>query len=190
MRHTSIDDRQNTRFNNLADINACAGTGKVHGRHHIGIVFPNGDLHHIAGILHGAADISGADKAHHRGRGCHGKATDSKGLTDGTVAHIGVGIRFGITGEIEADRHTGGRLEPAVAQRADLNSKVSSVAAHRCHYAAMRNVTNGIHGGLAGGHRQVQEELIVGGKEVEDLKAFGRVFNRVSKVRGQFTGKQ
>ena len=164
MRHTSIDDRQNTRFNNLADINACAGTGKVHGRHHIGIVFPNGDLHHIAGILHGAADISGADKAHHRGRGCHGKATDSKGLTDGTVAHIGVGIRFGITGEIEADRHTGGRLEPAVAQRADLDSEVGTIAAHRCHYAAMRNVTNGIHGGLAGGHRQVQEELIVGGK--------------------------
>ena len=54
----------------------------------------------------------------------------------------------------------------------------------------MRNITDGIHGCLARRHGEVQEELIVGGKEAEDLKAFGRVFHRVSKVRGQFTGKQ
>ena len=54
----------------------------------------------------------------------------------------------------------------------------------------MRNVANGIHGGLAGGHRQVQEELIVGGKEAKNLKALGRVLHHIGKVRGQFTGKQ
>ena len=54
----------------------------------------------------------------------------------------------------------------------------------------MRNVTYGIHGCLARRHGEVQEELIVGGKEAEDLKALGRVLHHIGKVRGQFTGKQ
>ncbi|MNP79254.1 hypothetical protein D3C76_1770480 [compost metagenome] len=71
-----------------------------------------------------------------------------------------------------------------VAHAADLDAKVFAVTGHHRHDGALLNLGPGIHGRLAIGHRQVEEELVGNAEELHDLGQLNVVPLKQADFRG------
>lgn len=138
------------------------------------------------GLLHGAR----THEAHHGRGGAHGEAAYAEGLADGAVADVGVGVFFGISGEIEPLGREHGGLEPLVAQRAHLDAEVGAVAAHGSDHRAVLDVLHRVHGGLAGGHGEIEEELVVAGDEAHHPLQVRPVLHHLGEGGGHLAHKE
>ena len=54
----------------------------------------------------------------------------------------------------------------------------------------MRDIPDGVHGGLARSHGKIEEKLIVGGEEGEDPEALGCILHRIGKIRSKLPREQ
>ena len=130
-------------------------------------VLPQGDMLHLMRIGNGVLGCAAYELDDGRGSP-HGKAADPGCLGDGAVAQVQGGVGRSEAGKIQSFNQGRGRGEPAVAGAAQADAELDPVARHHRDHAAVRHTVSGIQHGLAGRHRDIQEEMVVPGDEFQD----------------------
>ena len=119
----------------------------------------------IRRVVARASGTEPADEADDRRRRGHREAAQAGGLGDRGVADVGVGVVGPVVAEVEAVGDLGRPGEPLVAGARDLDPEVGAVARHRDDHRRARDVAGRVERELAGGHREVEEEVVVAADE-------------------------
>src|SRR5439155_2902748 len=94
-------------------------------------------------------------------------AAQTRRLGDGAVADVARRVGLAEAGQIQPDRDVGRTGEPAVARAAHPDAEVHAVEGHGSDNRAVGYAVRRVQGGFAGGHGEVQEEVVVGRDRVE-----------------------
>ncbi len=143
---------------------------------------------------HQARELEGVGRAapheaDDRGRGRHRETADPERLGDGAVAEVWVRILDAVTREVQPVGHADWFGEPGVAGARHADPEIDAVAGHRRHERRIVDAVGGVEGRLAGGHREVEEEVVVAAQEVEDRGSHRRL-RRADERRRDRAGEQ
>ena len=155
MSDAGVDTRCQAELDDLAKVDAGGSAAKAHRWDREMGVLAGSDLVHLEGRRHGVLRAATDEADDGRGGG-HREAADPGALGDRAVADVRVGISALKAAEVEAGRRLGGGGKPVVAQTADADSEVCSVARHGRHDRASLDAMGGVGHGLAASHDGVQ----------------------------------
>ncbi len=163
-----VDDRRDARVDDAPRVDARSGVPtNPSGGQLVGRVARERDPAHQAGVLERVGRAA-ADEPDDRRRRRHREAADAERLGDRAVAEVRVGVLRAVAREEQAVRDADRRREPGVAGARQPDPEVDAVAAHRGDDRRALDAVGRIERGLAGRHRQVEEEVVVAAQEVED----------------------
>src|SRR5206468_11325926 len=141
-------------------VDAGGSTGEAEGGNAIVVVAGKGDRVHEPGDGDGLLGRP-AHEAHDGGRGGHGEAAEAGRLRDGAVAQIGIGVGRPVAGKVETVGDERGRGGPRIARATHAHADLDPVARHGRHHRRALDAVRSVHGGLRGGHGEVEIEVIV-----------------------------
>ncbi len=108
-----------------------------------------------------------ANEAHDRRRRGHREAADARGLGDRAIAKVRVRVPRPVAREVQTIGHRRRRREPGIARAAHADAELDPIARHRRDHGRAGQIVRGVETGLARGHRQIEEEVIVVQQKVE-----------------------
>ena len=165
-----VDDRRDPGVDDPAGIDPGRGADEPEGWQRIRRVAGERDPPHQAGELQGVGRAAAHEADDGRCRG-HRKPADPERLRDRAVAEIRIGVVGAVAREVQAVRDPDRRREPRIPGAGQADPEIHAVAGHRGHDRRRLDPVRAVQGGLASGHRQVEEEVVVAVQEVEDRGA-------------------